>query len=99
MFSPILGESIIKRAQKKGLVKINVHDLRKYTDNKHKKVDDRPYGGGPGMVMSPQPIFTAVNKLKAKAKRVKPKVVLLSPKGKTFTQRQEIGRASCRERV
>ncbi|HDZ77648.1 MAG TPA: tRNA (guanosine(37)-N1)-methyltransferase TrmD [Candidatus Omnitrophica bacterium] len=86
MFEPVLGESIIKRAQAKGLVKIKVHDLRSFTLNKHKKVDDRPYGGGPGMVMGPQPIFSAVKKIKAKAKSGKVRVILLSPKGKTLTQ-------------
>ena len=86
MFKPVLGESIIKRAQAKGLVKIEVHDLRFFTLNKHKKVDDRPYGGGPGMVMGPEPIFAAVKKIKAKTRSKKARVVLLSPKGKTLTQ-------------
>jgi len=60
MFRAVLNESIIKRAQAKGKVKISVHDLRDFSDDVHRKVDDRPFGGGPGMVMRPEPIFSAV---------------------------------------
>ena len=60
MFGSIFNESIIKRAQGKGKVKIRVHDLRDYTLDKHRKVDDRPFGGGSGMVLGPEPIFNAV---------------------------------------
>jgi len=70
MFFPILGESIIKRAQQKKKVVIRVHDLRHYTKDKHKKVDDRPFGGGPGMVMMPQPLFDAVKKIKGRRSKV-----------------------------
>lgn len=82
MFEPVLGESIISRAQKKGLVKINIHDLRNFTEDKHKTVDDRPFGGGPGMVMKIEPIYKALQKIKRK----NCKVILLSPQGKQFTQ-------------
>jgi tRNA (guanine37-N1)-methyltransferase len=85
MFDPILNESILKRAQEKGKVKISVHDLRDYTEDKHRKVDDKPFGGGPGMVMNPQPIVDAVNKIKG---RKKAKVILLCPTGETFSQRK-----------
>lgn len=64
IFDSYFNESIIKRAQKKGLVKINVHNLRDYTNDKHKSIDDGPYGGGPGMVMMAEPIFKAIKKLK-----------------------------------
>ena len=84
MFAPILNESIVKRAQKKKKVSIRVHDLRAYTKDKHKKVDDRPFGGGPGMVMTPQPFFDAVQKIKGRRKAT---VVLLSPSGKHLTQK------------
>ena len=57
MFSAVLGESIIKRAQQKGKVDIFVHDLRRYSLDKHHKVDDRPFGGGSGMVIQAEPIF------------------------------------------
>lgn len=84
MFAPILNESIIKRAQQKKKVAVRVHDLRAYTKDKHKKVDDRPFGGGPGMVMTPQPFFDAVKRIKGKRKS---KVILMSPSGKRLTQK------------
>jgi tRNA (guanine37-N1)-methyltransferase len=87
MFAPVLQESIIKRAQSKGKVKIFVHDLRDYTSDKHRKVDDRPFGGGAGMVMGPEPIFNAVQKLRSKAKTGKSKIILLCPQGKKLEQR------------
>lgn len=71
MFAPVLNESIIKRAQNKGKVRIYIHNLRDYTLDKHKKVDDRPFGGGSGMVMSPDPIFRAVEDLKPKTSATK----------------------------
>jgi len=113
MFEPILNESIIKRAQHKRQVEIYVHNLRDYTLDKHKKVDDRPFGGGSGMVMRPEPIFNAVENIvqnskfsrqksrnpdilsgeiqnynsKCKIKGQKLKIILLTPQGKTLTQR------------
>ena len=78
-------ESILKRAQAKKKVVINVHDLRDYTDDKHLKVDDRPFGGGPGMVMGCQPIFDAVKKIKG---RRKAHIILTCPRGKTLTQKR-----------
>ncbi len=92
MFSPVVGESIIKRAQNKGLVKINLHDLRKYSCDPHKKVDSPSYGGG-GMVFKPEPVFKAVESILGeksqvgKSKRKKEKVLLFSPKGKTLNQK------------
>lgn len=83
VFEPIIHESIIKRAQEKKKVCIRVHDLRDYTQDKHRKVDDRPFGGGPGMVLSPQPIFDAVKKIKG---RRKAKVILMCPTGKPLNQ-------------
>ena len=82
MFEGVLGESIIKRARKKGKVDVRVHNLRDWTDDKHRKVDDKPFGGGPGMVIKPQPLFDAVSALKRGASRV----VLMTPQGKTLTQ-------------
>jgi len=91
IFESYFSESIIKRAQKKGLVKINVYNLRDYTNDKHKSVDDKPYGGGPGMVMMVKPIFKAIKKLKkphyAKASRGGVKIILFSPRGKKFDQK------------
>lgn len=83
IFDSYFKESIIKRAIKKKLIKIHIHDIRKYSKDKHKKVDDIPYGGGPGMVMTPQPIFDAV---KAVKKLNKGPVIFLTPQGETFTQ-------------
>jgi tRNA (guanine37-N1)-methyltransferase len=91
MFKPILGESIIKRAQSKGLVKIAVHNLRDYSSDKHRKVDDRPFGGGPGMVFKPEPIFEAVKHLKSQVtshrSQLKTRVILLTPQGKVLNQK------------
>ena len=88
MFEPVLNESIVKRAQTKGKVKIQVHDLRNFTLDKHKKVDDRPFGGGAGMVLCPEPIFRAVEAIRRVARSSKraTKVILLTPQGKTLTQ-------------
>ncbi|MFH1201840.1 MAG: tRNA (guanosine(37)-N1)-methyltransferase TrmD [Candidatus Omnitrophota bacterium] len=89
MFAPVLNESIIKRAQQKGLLKIDIHDLRDYSLDKHKKVDDRPFGGGPGMVMRLEPIFRAVEAVKrgTRDEGRGTKVVLLSPQGGTLNQK------------
>ncbi len=87
MFAAVLSESIIKRAQAKGKVKIVVHNLRDYTLDKHKKVDDRPFGGGSGMVMSAEPIFRAVKNIRSQSHHVtKSQVVLLCPQGKKLDQ-------------
>jgi tRNA (guanine37-N1)-methyltransferase len=86
MFAPVLNESIVKRAQSKNKVKINIHDLREFTQDKHNKVDDRPFGGGSGMVLSAQPIFDAVKSIKKLARAKKSKVILLCPQGKVFKQ-------------
>ena len=73
---------ILSNAIKKRLVKVNVHDLRKWTDNKHKTVDDTPYGGGPGMIMKIEPIYKAIKELR-KENSV---VAITTPKGKILTQ-------------
>ena len=100
MFKPVLEESIIKRAQAKGKVKIFVHNLRDYTLDRHRKVDDRPFGGGSGMVLCAEPVFRAVEGIikkskikmqncnaKIKNKKTKIKTILLTPQGKTLTQK------------
>lgn len=83
IFSSYLNESILKRAQKNKKVSFHFHDLRTFTADKHRTVDDRPYGGGVGMVMKVEPIYKA---LKALPKNKKRRVLLMSAKGKTFTQ-------------
>ena len=105
MFAPVLNESIIKRAQGKGLLKIKVHDLRDYTRDKHRKVDDRPFGGGPGMVFRPEPIFRAVEKIVASGKKpsrsrkCNPKVILLTPQGKKLDQTMVKKLSRCRHLI
>lgn len=88
IFDSYLSESLIARALKKKLIKINVHNLRKWTSDKHKTVDDRPFGGGLGMVMKVEPIFKAVTALKkSRVKEPKSKIVLFTPRGKKFNQK------------
>lgn len=94
IFDSFLKESLLARAQKKKLINIKTYNLRKWTIDKHKTVDDRPYGGGVGMVLKVEPIFKAVQSLKsAKPRTQEPKhklkrrIILLSAKGKTFTQK------------
>ncbi len=84
IFDSFLNESIIKRAQVNKKIVINVHDLREYTEDKHKKVDDRPFGGGPGMVMMAQPFFDAVKKIKSKRDS---RVIMMCPSGKKLNQK------------
>ncbi len=89
MFSCYLDESMMKRAKARKLIDIRVHDLRAWATSKHRQVDDRLFGGGPGMLLKVEPIYRALKALKAlksKAKK-RPYVVLLSPRGTRFTQR------------
>src|SRR3989344_634734 len=87
-FESFKTEALVSRAQKKELVDINVHNLRDYADDARGTVDDRPYGGGAGMVLMFAPIYKAVQKIKAKikSKKSKTKVIVFNPKGKKFTQ-------------
>ena len=102
IFDSYFSESIIKRAQKKGLVKIKIHNLRDYTSDKHKTVDDKPYGGGPGMILKIEPIYKAICSIlrnpkskilnpkqiqNSKLKKPKTKIILFSAKGKKFDQK------------
>lgn len=87
IFDSYFSESLIKRALDKGLFKIKIHNLRKWAKDKHKIVDDRPFGGGLGMVMKVEPIYKAVQSLKSKIKGKKTKVILFTPRGKKFNQR------------
>ncbi len=85
MFSPVLGASILKRAAEAGRVSYHLTDIRQYTTNKHGKVDDRPFGGGPGMVMSCQPLWDAVAAVE-KADARPAKRVLMTPQGRPLDQ-------------
>ena len=87
MFEGPMSESIIARAVERGLVEIDLHDIREYTTDRHRSVDDYPYGGGYGMVMKPEPIISAVNGVKADANlEDSTPIVLLTPQGAPLTQ-------------
>lgn len=88
IFDSYLQASLIDRAQKKDLIKVKVHDLREWADDPHKTVDDRPYGGGIGMVMKVGPIYRAVEDIKKlkKTKKEKREIILFTPRGKKFEQ-------------
>ena len=101
IFDSYLKESFIKRAQQKKLIKINIHNLRRWTKDRHKTVDDRPFGGGLGMVLKIEPIYRAVQSLKSKISTAttfakqklggqanqKSKIILFTPRGKKFNQK------------
>ncbi len=87
IFDSYLGESILKRAQEKKLVSIRSHNLRDFTRDKHKKVDDKPYGGGAGMVLSAEPILKTVEAVMKKTKSGEAKIIILSAKGRQFNQK------------
>ena len=82
MFPGPLDESIIKRACESGRLRLGIRDLRDFTHDRHRKVDDRPFGGGPGMLMKPEPMFEAVEALRGE----KTRVILTSPAGRPFRQ-------------
>src|SRR5207253_6451676 len=86
MFAGPLDESIIKRAREAGILELGIYNLRDYTHDRHKTVDDKPFGGGPGMLLKPEPIFEAVERLA----NAQTRVVLLTPAGRTF--RQDVAR-------
>ena len=98
MCESVLGESIIGRARKAGKVEIECHNIRDYSGNKHNKVDDTPYGGGMGMVMSATPIYNCFSSLYDAEREEKPHLIYMSPKGVTFTQKKAI-ELSKRERI
>ena len=82
MFAGPLDESIIQRARDRGVLELGIVNLRDYTHDRHKTVDDRPFGGGPGMLLKPEPLFEAVEQLAGE----KTRVILLSPSGRKFDQ-------------
>jgi tRNA (guanine37-N1)-methyltransferase len=82
MFAGPLDDSIVGRARSKGLLELNLHNLRQWTYDRHQTVDDRPFGGGPGMVLKPEPLFEAVEALRKPGMRV----ILTSPGGRVFSQ-------------
>jgi len=88
IFDSYLKESFIKKAIVKGLLKINIHNLRDWAKDRHKTVDDRPFGGGLGMVLKIEPIYKAIKALKkSKIQSPKSKIILFTPRGKKFNQK------------
>jgi len=88
MFDGPLSQSIVQRARDAGLVRIRLHDLRDYSEDRHRKVDDVPYGGGGGMVLMPGPLFAAVEAVKGRHPAGSSRVVLLCPQGTRYDQTQ-----------
>src|ERR671914_1699879 len=84
-----LAEGVISRGVERGLLDIRVHDLREYTVDRHRSVDDMPYGGGPGMVMKPEPLARAVEDIR-RQRGAAEAVVLLSPQGRKFSQAEAV---------
>jgi len=94
VFPPYLESSILKRAAQRGLIGVNVHNIRDYTHDKHHTTDDTPYGGGGGMVMKPEPVFEAIESVLGLAPHLSPlepatdtPIILLTPQGRVFDQR------------
>ena len=98
MAQAVMAESILGRAQRSGLVKIRVHQLRDYARDRHKTVDDRPFGGGPGMVMKAEPLVDAIEHLRGEGPD-RAHVIYLTPEGKTLTQSHARTLASQRPRL
>src|SRR5688572_18890841 len=93
VFPPYLETSILKRASERGLIKVNIHNIRDYTHDKHHTTDDTPYGGGGGMVMKPEPVFEAVESVLGLTPQTSPTpdskipIILLTPQGRVFNQK------------
>lgn len=87
MFTGVMESSIMKKAQQNGAFSYQTIDFRHYADNKHQKVDDYPYGGGAGMVLMPQPIFSAVDDIEKSGKKP-PRIILMCPQGDRYNQRK-----------
>jgi len=89
-FTGPLDESIIKRAREKKLIEIFIHNLRDYSADKHHRIDDYPYGGGPGMILKPEPIFNCIESLLETHQIEKPNLIFLTPQGKKYSQSKAI---------
>lgn len=87
MIDAVTGESILGRAKSRGLIDINAVNLRDYAHDRHRTTDDAPFGGGPGMVMKPEPVFEAVESLISRSHGPKPRVLLMTPQGRRFDQK------------
>lgn len=87
MCDSVLNESILGRGIKNGFIEVHTHDIRKYTENKHRRVDDKPYGGGTGMLMQAQPVFDCISDIKSRHEG-NPRIIYMSPQGETLTQQK-----------
>src|SRR2546422_961535 len=86
MFASAFQEGVVARALRSGVFSVGVHDLRDYAEGRHRKVDDEPFGGGPGMVFKPEPIFQAVEAIRSTGDHGTRRAILLSPQGVRFEQ-------------
>lgn len=87
IFKAYIGESMMKKAVENSILEVELYNIRDFSENKHKKVDDYPFGGGAGMVMTPQPIFSTYEYIVEKYELENPRVIYLSPKGRVFNQK------------
>lgn len=87
MCDSVLNESIVGRGIKNGFIEVHTHDIREYTENRHRRVDEKPYGGGTGMVMQAQPIFDCISAIKSQ-REGKPRIIYMSPQGEVLTQQK-----------
>ncbi len=87
MCDSVLNESIVGRGIKNGFIEVHTHDIRKYTENKHRRVDDKPYGGGTGMLMQAQPVYDCISAIKSQGEG-KPRIIYMSPQGEVLTQQK-----------
>jgi tRNA (guanine37-N1)-methyltransferase len=96
-FEGPLSFGIVNQAQKKGTINIQIHDLREFTTDRHKTVDDRPFGGGEGMVLKPEPIFEAVERVYSRQVRRQGRVILLTPQGRRLSQQIAKDLSTCKQ--
>lgn len=87
MCDSVLNESIVGRGIRNGFIEVYTHDIRKYTENKHRRVDDKPYGGGTGMLMQAQPVYDCISAIKSQGEG-KPRIIYMSPQGEVLTQQK-----------
>ena len=87
MCGGVLNESIVGRGIRNGFIEVHTHDIRKYTENKHRRVDDKPYGGGTGMLMQAQPVYDCISAIKSQGEG-RPRIIYMSPQGEVLTQQK-----------
>ena len=90
MFAPMQAQGVLSRAVSKNLIKLSLYDIRDYTTDRHRQVDDYPFGGGPGMLMKPEPVFSAVASIREQLDANKIPTILMSPQGNPFSQKKAV---------